>query len=135
MKQVAAIVDELEGTWELTVTLRSCQTGEPLDTYRAMSAFLNGGTLLESRAIDSLPLATVGHGLWRHTEGANYAAVIKLFRFNRDGTFAGIERFSHRITLADDGKEFSATASVHILDAEDRLVRTGCATVTALRLQ
>lgn len=66
MKPVAAIVQELEGTWERTVTVRGCETGEPLNTYRAMSAFSNGGTLLESRTIDSVPLATVGQGFWRH---------------------------------------------------------------------
>lgn len=135
METTASKVTKLEGTWELLVTLRSCQTGEPLDNFRAMSAFGCGGTVMESRASDALPLGTCGQGFWRHVGGTIYTAVVKLFRFNPDGTFAGIETVTQSIDVNDDGKEFSATASVQVFDSDDKLVRTECATATARRLQ
>lgn len=134
MQTAASKVANLEGTWELTVTLRSCQTGAPLDTFRAMSAFGCGGTVMESRASDALP-STCGQGFWRHIGGTIYTAVVKLFRFNPDGTFAGFERVTQSIDVQDDGNEFSSTARVQVFDSYDMLVRTGCATARAKRLQ
>ena len=135
MEAAPTKVTELEGTWELLITLRSCQTGAPLNTFRAMSAFSCGGTVMESRASDALPIATFGQGFWRHIGGPLYAAVVKLFRFNHDGSFAGIERFTHSIALSDCGNEFNSTASVQIFDSDDTLVRTGCGTAKARRLE
>jgi len=135
METAASKAMKLEGTWELTVTLRSCETGTPLKSFRAMSTFSSGGAVIETSASDVLPTGGLAQGYWRHIGGTSYAAVIKLFRFKRDGTFAGIERVTRNIALGDDGNEFSATASVQVFDPDDRLVRTGCATAMARRLQ
>ncbi len=125
----------MEGAWELKVTLRSCQTGAPIKTFRAISTFGDGGTLIETGASDMPPLQGPGQGFWRHTGGTNYTAVLKLFCFNHDGTFAGNEKVTRNIELSDNGNEFTATACIEVFDTEDRLVQTGCATVTAKRFQ
>jgi hypothetical protein len=135
MKAATTRPQELEGTWELRVTLRSCQTGAPEKTFRAISIFNNAGTLTETSANDVPPVGGVGQGFWRHVGGPNYTAVMKLFCFNPDGSFAGIERVTRNIELSDDCDGFSATASVEVFDPADKLVRTGCATVAASRLQ
>lgn len=135
METASSKAQVLEGTWELNVTLRSCETGAPLKSFRAMSAFSIGGAVMESRVSDALPLGTCGQGFWRHIGGTIYTAVVKIGRFNPDGTFAGFERVTQSIDVRDDGKEFSATASVQVFDSDDSLVRTGCSTAKARRLQ
>jgi hypothetical protein len=125
----------MEGTWELNVTLRSCRSGTPIKTFRAISTFGGGGTLMEVGANDGSPFGSLGQGLWRHTGETNYAAVFRLFRFNHDGTFAGIEKVTRNIQLSDDGNEFTATAFIEVFDMEDRLIETNCATASARRLR
>lgn len=88
---------------------------------------------MEIGASDPPNLRAFGQGRWRHTGGPNYTAVMKFFRFNRDGSFAGTDRITRTIELSDDGKEFAATAFVEIFDIDDKLIQTGCATETATR--
>jgi hypothetical protein len=90
---------------------------------------------MEVGANDGSPFGSLGQGLWRHTGETNYTAVFRLFRFNRDGTFAGIEKVTRNIELSDDGNEFTATACIEVFDVEDRLIETGCATASARRLR
>jgi hypothetical protein len=125
----------MEGTWELNVTLRSCRSGTPIKTFRAMSTFGGGGTLMEVGANDGSPVGSLGQGLWHHTGETNYTAVFRLFRFNHYGTFAGIEKVTRNIELSDDGNEFIATAFIEVFDMEDRLIETNCATASAKRLK
>jgi hypothetical protein len=123
------------GTWDIRITLRDCQTGGPIKTSRAMNTFGCGGTLIETGAHDKPNLCVLGQGTWRHTGGQNYRALLRFLRFNQDGTFAETQKVTRRIELSDDGKTFTATATVEVFDADDCLLRTGCATETARWLE
>jgi hypothetical protein len=123
------------GTWGIRVTLRNCQTGDPIKTFRALNTFSCGGTLIETGARAAPNLCNLGQGTWRHIGGQNYCAVLRFFGFDRNGTFAETQKVTRHIELSDDGKEFTATASVEVFDADDCLIRTTCATETARRLE
>ena len=124
---------KIEGTWRVEVTLRNCQTGAPIRTIQAMNTYLRGGSMLETGS--SSPIRSPGHGIWQHTGGRNFTATFIFFRFNPDGTYAGPQKVTRNIEVGEDGNEFTATSSVEILDVNDNLIATGCATETARRFE
>jgi hypothetical protein len=124
---------KLEGTWRVEVTLRNCQTGAPIRTIQALNTYLSGGAMLETG--NSSPFRSPSHGVWQHTGGRNYTATFMFFRFNPDGTSAGSQKVTRNIEVGEDGDTFTATASVEILDVNDNLIATGCATETARRFE
>lgn len=125
---------KIVGVWDVRVTPRNCQTGDPLASLRVMNMFIRGGTLLETSS--GLPTRRgPGLGTWQYLGGRSYSAVFRFFRFNPDGSFAGHRRVARTIELSQDSNEFTATASDEIFDANDNLVQTGCATETATRLE
>lgn len=126
---------EMIGTWDIRVTQRNCETGASIKTLRAMNTFACGGTLIETGARATPNLSSLGHGTWRHIGGQNYSAVLRFFRFSKDGTIAEMQKITRHIELSDDGKEFTGTASLEVFDAGDSLIRTHCATETARRLE
>ena len=118
---------KIEGVWDVRVTRRDCQTGDPTGINpRVMNMFNRGGTLLET---PSGPPTRRGPGLgtWQHLGGRSYSSVFRFFRFNADGTFAGTQRVARTIELSRDANEFTATASFEVFDANDNLIQTGCA--------
>jgi hypothetical protein len=126
---------KIEGVWDVRVTRRDCQTGEPtpMPPNRVMNMFIRGGTLLET---GGRPTARgPGLGTWQYLGGRRYSAVFRFFRFNPDGSFAGTRKVTRTIELSRDENEFTATASDELFDANDNVIETGCATETATRLE
>ncbi len=133
LRSVPAQGKKLEGTWRVEVTLRNCQTGAPIRTIQALNTYLSGGSMLETG--NSSPFRSPGHGVWQHTGGRDFTATFIFFRFNPDGTYAGSQKVTRNIEVGEDGNEFTATSSVEILDVNDNLIATGCATETARRFE
>jgi hypothetical protein len=132
--QASAHAKRIEGVWEAQATLRVCQTGAPLATFRAMSMFIRGGSLLDTNAA---PPATRGPGFgrWEYLGERSYRAVFRFFRYNPDGSFAGVTRVTRNITLGEGGDEFTGTGGAEVFDANDNLIATGCNTETARRVE
>ncbi len=78
---------KLEGSWNIQVTRRNCQTGEALVTFPTMTTFMSGGTMQDY----GIALAPTGrgpsHGVWRHQSGRRYSAAFQFFLFGADGTY------------------------------------------------
>lgn len=126
---------KIEGVWDARVTIRRCDTGDPIINLRAMNMFIRGGTLTETGAGASPTLRGPGLGTWQHLGGRHYISVFRFFRFNPDGSFAGTQKVTRTIDLSRDANEFTATASFEVFDANDGFIRAGCATETATRLE
>ncbi len=61
---------KIEGVWDVRVTRRDCQTGDPspMPPNRVMNMFIRGGTLLETSR--GLPTSRgPGLGTWQHLDG------------------------------------------------------------------
>ena len=65
----------LEGTWDVQVTIRDCQTNAELRTFASTTSFMFGGTLIDSTSGMPQAARTPGHGVWNHV-AAN------VYRFN-----------------------------------------------------
>jgi hypothetical protein len=123
------------GTWEVDVTLRDCGTGASLETLRAVDTFSPCGALFETGARTASNPGSPGQGSWRHVAGNSYAAVLRFFRFNHDGSVAETQKVTRRLELSKDGKGFTGTAVVEVFDTNNGLIAAHCATETAKRFE
>lgn len=125
----------LEGTWDVQVTLRNCQTGAPIRTFASIGTFMFGGTMLDSTSGIPQSLHTPGQGVWSHAGGNTYRFKFKSFSFDASGNFTGWTIISHEANLnhSADGYESAGTAEVYAPNGN--LLFTGCATTTATRFQ
>jgi len=123
------------GTWDVSVTLRNCGTGASLVTRRVVDTFSPCGALFETGALTVANPGSLGQGSWRHVAGNNFAAVLRFFRFNDDGSVEQTQKVTRRLQLSDDGLGFTGTAVVEVFDANDGLIAAHCATETAKRFE
>ena len=126
----------LQGTWRLQVTVRNCQTGDPLrPTFPALITFAKGGTLTLTTAGQIPALFTPGLGVWRHSEGNTYSAVSETFVFSPAGAWIQTHRLTRAIEVSIDGDAFTDTVALEIFDPNGNVIVTGCATSVASRLE
>lgn len=130
----AANADPVEGTWESAVTLRDCASGNPLRTFKGLTVLHRGGT---ASATNNQPPGGLspGFGGWRRDGAASsdYVATFRLFRFNPDGSYAGAQNLTRRLTLGGDGNSLTGTISAQLLDPAENVLQTVCGTETATR--
>jgi hypothetical protein len=121
----------LHGVWSLIVTVRDCDTGEPLGPpFRSLVTFHQGGTISES--VGSLAFApgqrTPAHGLWAHDGGQSYGLrMIAAILFETTTFQAGWQVFDSKITLSDADHQ-TGTAVVRFYDLNGQVYRTACPT-------
>ena len=120
----------IHGVWVTEVTLVICATGAPVGAppFKAINTFHKGGTMSEHGSRFSPALRNSGQGVWKQVGRNSYTSRFLFQRFDVNGLFIGTQEVERRMTLADDGDSFSATAAVRILDADGALVLQGCAT-------
>ena len=125
----------LEGAWRLQLTVLDCNTRQTIRTFPAVFAFAKGGTATVITAGQLPSLATTGLGAWRHVHGHNYSAVTDAFVFSPAGVWIQTHRLTRAIEVSTDGDAFTDTVALEILDTNDNVTVTGCATSVATRLE
>lgn len=91
-----------------------------------------GGALLGT---NSNPNPPTTHGRWQYLGQRRYLAVERFFRYDPDGSFAGVQRIVRNITLARDGKHFTGVNTSEAFDLDGNLIRTGCTTDITTRVE
>ena len=123
----------LEGAWRLQLTVRDCTTGQELRTFHAVFTFAKGGTATVITAGQPPSLATTGLGAWRHDQGHDYSVVTDAYVFSPAGVQT--HRLTRAIEVSNDGNTFTDKVALQILDPNDNVIGTGCATSAASRLE
>ena len=123
------------GTWDISVTLRNCQTGAALRTFPSLATFADCGTVIEVTTGLSPSRRGPGHGVWRHMGGNTYRATIDAFLFDAEGAWAGTQRLTQIIEVEDDRDGFKANATNEVFDTDGQLTETVCATAVGRRLE
>jgi len=121
----------IEGVWDVSVTNVQCDTGQVTGTGHAILMFSDGGSLTQ---ISSTSLDGAGLGTWRHLRGRDYSAVDRMFEFKADGSLAGTTVITRDIELSTNADEYVATATFEVFNPADQLVKNGCSTQRATRL-
>jgi hypothetical protein len=125
----------IEGTWRVQLTVRNCQTGEPLRSFPALFTFAKGGTLTATTAGQSPALFSPNLGVWGHTDGNTYSAVSEAFVFSPAGAWIQTHRLTRAIELSSDANEFTDTVTLEIFDTNRNLIATGCGTSAGRRFE
>lgn len=122
----------IAGTWNHQLTVRDCATGAPIAQLGNMSAYSQGGTIVEVNPTPNPALRTPGLGTWKYVGGRRYEMSLKYFRYNADGTFAGKTLIDADIThrLNDT---LSQVAVLRIFNPGGVQVASGCATLVSTR--
>ncbi len=126
----------LEGTWDIQVTVRNCQTGAPIRTYAEIETFMSGGTTIVSTTGIPPALKTAGHGIWNHAGGNTYRFKFKSFSFDASGNFTGWAIIKQEVYLNQSANEYVSTGgTAEVYAPNGNLLFTGCSTTTATRFE
>ena len=125
----------IDGTWDITLTVRNCATGAAIFTIPELATFHVGGTLTSSTAGFPQSAKTPGHGVWRHVSDQTYAYRLKFFRFDAAGAFIGWSVASQQAQVDSKGDEYTSEGGIEVYSAAGTLLMTGCSTSVATRFQ
>ena len=129
----------IQGAWRTMVTGVDCQTGVPLGApFPGLFTFNEGGTMSEyGIGPGSNPaLRSPGHGVWQHAQGwQNYSYAFTYYRYNSSGVFIGSQKVTSALELGASGDEFITHSVVSVLDANDTVIATFCATAAGTRFE
>lgn len=125
----------LEGTWDVQVTIRNCNTGAVIRTFPSIGTFMFGGTMLDSTSGIPQALKTPGHGGWSHMNGNTYRFSFKSFSFDPSGNPTGWTIIRHEANLNSRATEYESAGTAEVYDPNGNLIFTGCSTTTATRFE
>ncbi len=128
----------IQGTWRTVVTPHNCQTGNPFPSLAGLFTFHQGGTMAEyGIGPGSSPaLRSPGHGIWQRLHGWQlYSFGFTYNRYDASGLFLGTQKVTGEVELGADGDTFATRSVVEILDVNDVLVGSACATAAGTRFE
>ena len=125
----------LEGTWDVRVTIRNCQTGAEIRSFSSLTTFMSGGTLIDTTSGTPQALRTPGLGTWSHATGDTYQFSFKTFTFDAANNFTGWMKITHEAVMDSNGDQYSSAGISETFAPNGTLVFTGCSTTTATRFQ
>ena len=120
-----------EGTWDVSVTVKNCQTGALIRTVRSLQMFSHDGSLTETA---NTFLRGSSLGTWARADANSYVTTYWFFRYNPDGTFKSIADGLNKLELSGDGSHFTASGTVQDYDATGNPISLGCVSHAATRL-
>jgi len=127
--------DRLVGVWDVSVSIRVCQTGAIIRTFPSIGTFNADGTMLDTSSGIPQSLKTPGHGVWTPTEGSNFVFRFKSFSFDAAGNATGWTIITHYGQLNHSTDDYQSSGTAQVYNMSGILVLTGCSTTTATRFQ
>ncbi|MGK2925631.1 MAG: hypothetical protein ACSLE2_08410 [Lysobacterales bacterium] len=127
----------LEGTWDVTVTMRNCQTGDAIRSFPRMLTFAKGGTLSEYAAAgtDAMPVARApGHGAWAFLGDSLFTYSVKFMRLTASGAPDGFISEVRDVAMDHSGDSFTADGRAVITFVNGAQSPVFCATEAGTRL-
>lgn len=126
---------KLEGSWNIQVTRRDCQTGTALVNFPTMSTFMRGGTM-QDYGIALAPTGRgPGHGIWNYQSGRRYTSAFQFFLFGADGVSTGRQIIRRQIELDYSGNAYTAVGAVQVFNPAGTVIANICTTETGARFE
>jgi hypothetical protein len=123
----------LEGTWNVRVTIRNCQTGNEIRSFDSLGIFMAGGTTIDSTSGTPQALKTPGQGIWEHVTGDTYRFKFKSFSFDPAGNFTGWTVIRHQANLNHDANAYVSAGTAEVYAPNGAVIFVGCSTTVATR--
>jgi hypothetical protein len=128
----------IQGTWRTVVTPHNCQTGAPFPSLAGQFTFHQGGTMAEyGIGPGSSPaLRSPGHGVWQRRLGWQvYSFAFTFYRYNASGILLGSQKITGELELGASGDAFATRSDIEVLDLNDVIIGSGCATAAGTRFE
>ncbi|MEP7308039.1 MAG: hypothetical protein ABJA98_21265 [Acidobacteriota bacterium] len=143
------------GTWAVQVTLRNCDTNDPIgQSFNSLGTFQSGGTSIGSTASVAFAAGqrSSEHGIWSQRGRRTYdEKIVALIVFDTapnlpgtpsydphlpvsPGLFAGWQTITHTIRLGD-ADHYTSAGTTAFYKADGTLYRTGCSTAIGERFE
>lgn len=119
------------GVWRTVVTPRNCQTGAAFPSLRGVFTFNKGGTMSEYGIGPgaSPALRSPGHGVWQRERGwKDHSFTFMFYRYDAAGLLLGSQKITAVLMLDDSGDRIDTMSTIEVLDLNDNVVGSGCAT-------
>ena len=126
----AAQDNNIAGVWNVTVTVKNCQTGALIRTVQSVQMFLRDGSIIETANTASRGISM---GTWTRADGLTYQGAFSFFRYKPDLSFGGIAKAVETIKLNNDSSQFGASGTIQDYDSNNALMSTACFTHAAHR--
>ncbi|MBA2379358.1 MAG: hypothetical protein H0V76_07265 [Blastocatellia bacterium] len=123
----------LAGTWDATVTIRNCATGDAIRSFASIGTFIDGGTFIGSTSGLAQSLRTPEHGVWRHVGNNVYLMRFKTFNFDAAGNAVGYQVVAHTLALSKDANQYFSEGSVQFYMLDGTPIMQGCSDATGSR--
>ena len=133
IKNSEGIGGNLDGTWDVVVTIRNCQTDVPIRSIPEINTFMFGGTMINSTAGLPPSRRTTGQGVWSQSRGNTFNFSYKAFSFDANNVLTGWVIVRQYLALY--GSAYSSRGRVEFYDANGNLLSLGCSTTTATRFE
>jgi hypothetical protein len=123
----------LAGTWDATVTIRNCATGDAIRSFASIGTFNEGGTFIGSTSGLAQALRTPEHGIWRHIGSGVYLMRFKTFNFDAGGNAVGYQVVTHTLTLSKDANDYFSEGTVQFYMLDGTPTMQGCSDAVGTR--
>ncbi len=81
-------------------------------------------------------LRSPGHGVWRREHGwQDYSFTFMFYRYDTSGILLGSQKITATLDLYAGGDEFATRSAIQMLDVNDSVIGTGCATAAGKRFE
>jgi hypothetical protein len=133
---------ELEGAWQVVVTLRAdaadCTTAEPIvdpwTPFPSFNTFHRGGTMSEFGTRSPPSTRTSGHGVWKRTGYRTFEYRTVFYSFNPIDTLAASMDIRGDIKVARHGRTFKGVSRLVRTDLAGNAIQF-CATLDGERIR
>jgi hypothetical protein len=133
-QSVQANQNRIVGVWDIQVTNRNCDTGNPVGSFPALHKYELGGTAQVVPATN--PARLSAHlGVWRNIRGNDYELAFKMFRFDATGSAIGWVVVKFEVSIDNDETEYQGSGEAQFFDLDGNNVGRSCPSFAGTRLQ
>lgn len=124
----------LAGSWDSTITITNCETGNQITAFQSTANFNMGGTF--TGITSGMPPAarTPEIGIWRHEGGNTYQFRFKAYQFDASGTPVLYQIVTHTLELSSDNQTYVSEGGVKFFTMNGIQVGAGCSSGAGTRM-
>ena len=124
----------LAGTWDTTVSITNCMTGDVFTSFQSVGSFHQGGTFNGITAGTPPAARTPEIGVWRHDIKNRYAFRFKAFLFDPSGVAIAYQLIRHNIYLSTDAMSYVSSGEAQVFNMAGIQIGGGCSSAVATRM-
>ncbi len=124
----------LAGTWDATVSITNCATGDVLSTFQSTGTFHAGGTFTGITSGTPPSMRSPEAGVWRHEGAGTYQLRFKAYLFNPAGAPTAYQIVTHNVELDKNNLDYTSSGDARIFAMNGTQIGAGCSSAVGTRM-